>query len=715
MAHSGDLKHRKGIKVKQILLVLALLAAAASPFRALADQPPIIDRNLFYGEVSIAGAQISPDGHYLSFLKPYKGTRNIWVKGADEPFSAARPVSAEATRPIRSYFWSRDSKYILYVQDAGGDENFNVYAIDPKLPADAKSGVPPTRPLTNLKGVRTQIFAVPKAKPDILYIGLNDRDPKWHDLYELSIATGEKKLLRKNTEEIAAWQFDDTGTLRLAVRTTKAGDTELLRVDADGFKPIYNCSVLENCGAFDFDASGEKVYLATNKGALNLTELETMDLGTGATAKVEGDPEKRVDLNNVEISRIDHRILFTEYEDDSFRRYFKDRDFENDFHWLQTKLPGLDVDFGARSNDENIWIVTAHSDTEPGVVYVWNRPAKSLSVQYRVREEIPRDALAPRKPYHYKSSDGLDIPAYLTLPKGLPAKNLPLVVFPHGGPWARDSFGYDTNAQFLANRGYAVLQPNFRASTGYGKKFLNAGNGEWGRKMQDDITWGVKALVASGVVDPKRVGISGGSYGGYATLAGVAFTPSLYAAAVAYVAPSNLITLLDAIPPYWEAGRKQMYTRMGDPTTAQGKALLIAESPLTQAKAIVTPLLVVQGKNDPRVNVRESDQIVAAVRDNGKPVKYLVAPDEGHGFARPINTLAYVTAWEDFFAQYLRGRSQQDVPADVAAKLKEITVDPKSVSGAVSLKGALAPGALAPGAAAPGAAAPGAAAPGPVK
>jgi dipeptidyl aminopeptidase/acylaminoacyl peptidase len=266
-------------------------------------------------------------------------------------------------------------------------------------------------------------------------------------------------------------------------------------------------------------------------------------------------------------------------------------------------------------------------------------------------------------------------------------------VYPHGGPWGRDSFGYDTNAQFLANRGYAVLQPNFRASTGYGKKFLNAGNGEWGRKMQDDLTWGVKALVASGVVDPKRVGISGGSYGGYATLAGVAFTPTLYAAAVAYVAPSNLITLLDANPPYWEAGRKQMYTRMGDPTTPQGKALLVAESPLTQAKAIVTPLLVVQGKNDPRVNVRESDQIVAAVRDNGKPVKYIVAPDEGHGFARPINTLAYVTAMEDFFAQYLAGRSQKDVPADVAAKLKDITVDPKTVSGAVSLKGALAPGA----------------------
>jgi len=228
------------------------------------------------------------------------------------------------------------------------------------------------------------------------------------------------------------------------------------------------------------------------------------------------------------------------------------------------------------------------------------------------------------------------------------------------------------------------LQPNFRASTGYGKKFLNAGNGEWGRKMQDDLTWGVKALVADGTVDPKRVGIFGVSYGGYATLAGVAFTPNVYAAAVAYAAPSNLITLLDAIPPYWEAIRKQMYTRMADPTTPDGKALLIAESPLTQAKAIVTPLMVVQGKNDPRVNVRESNQIVAAVRDNGKPVEYLVAPDEGHGFARPINNLAMVTAMEKFIAKYLGGRFQEDVSSDVEAKLKEITVDPKTVSGAIT-------------------------------
>jgi dipeptidyl aminopeptidase/acylaminoacyl peptidase len=677
--------------MKQLMLTVAGLVGAAAPIAVLAEQPPLIDRNLFFGEIAISGAQISPDGRFISFLKPYKGTRNIWVKGADEPFSAARPVSAEAARPIRSYFWSHDSKYLLYSQDSGGDENFNIYAIDPTLAPDPKTGVPPTRPLTDLKGVRTRIFAVPRAKPDILYIGLNDRDPHWHDLYELHISTGEKSLLRKNTENIAGWDFDHDGVLRLAERTNSAGDTEILRVDADGFKQIYACTVLETCDVYGFDATNKQVYLVTNKGPLDLIELELLNPATGTAAKVESDPEKRVDITNGKLSEVDHRILFTEYEDDTVRRYFKDKAFEKDYHWLQSKLRGQQIAFGATSNDENLWIVSAYSDTEPGVTYVWNRKALRLTQQYRIRDELPREALAQRKPYHYRSSDGLDIPAYLTLPKGLPAKNLPLIVHPHGGPWARDSFGYDTYAQFLSNRGYAVLQPNFRSSTGYGKKFLNAGNGEWGRKMQDDLTWGVKALVAAGIADPAHVGIAGGSYGGYATLAGVAFTPNVYAAAVAIVAPSNLITLLDAIPPYWEAGRKQMYTRMADPTTPSGKALLIAESPLTQAKSIVTPLLVVQGKNDPRVNIRESDQIVAAVRDNGKPVEYLVAPDEGHGFARPINNLAMVTAMEGFFAQYLGGRYQKDVPPDVAAKLKDITVDPKTVNGAVSLKGALAP------------------------
>ncbi len=672
----------------RLLLSAVILADLFASVPMRAQQPPILDRKLFFGEVTIANAQISPDGQFLSFLKPYKGVRNIWVKKAGEPFSAARPLSAEATRPIGGYFWSRDSKFVLYSQDSAGDENFNVYAIEPAQPPVAATGLPPTRALTNLKGVRTQIYAVPRSKPDILYIGLNDRAPQWHDLYELHLSTGERKLLRKNTDQIASWNFDNNGDLRLAQRTTKAGDTELLRVSADGFQPIYSCSVLEGCFPVAFDASNQHAMLITNKGPLEFSELDLLDVASGATSKVESDPQQRVDISGVEISEIDHRILFTEYEADRDHLYFRDKAFEKEFRFLESRLPGKDISFGARSSDENLWIVNAHSDTEPGETYLWNRKAKTLDLQFRIREELPRADLSPSKPFHFKSSDGLDIPAYLTLPKGLEAKNLPLIVFPHGGPWARDTFGYNTFAQFFANRGYSVLTPNFRGSTGFGKRFLNAGNGEWGRKMQDDLTWGVKALVADGTVDPKRVGISGGSYGGYATLAGVAFTPQLYTAAVAIVAPSNLITLLDAIPPYWEAGRKQMYTRMADPTTSEGKALLVAESPLTNAKSIVTPLMVVQGKNDPRVNIRESNQIVSAVRDNGKPVEYLVAPDEGHGFARPINNLAMVTAIEEFFAKYLGGRYQHDVPEDIASRLKEITVDPKTVNGDVTLKSA---------------------------
>jgi dipeptidyl aminopeptidase/acylaminoacyl peptidase len=677
MGHALKLRYR---------LMLVGVLTFLQPIAVRAAQPPIIDRNLFFGEVEIAGEEISPNGQHISFLKPYQGTRNIWVKKADEPFSAARPVSAETTRPVRGYFWSRDSKYLLYTQDAAGDENFNVYAIDPTLPSDPKTGVPPTRALTNLKGVRTVIYDAPRAKPDILYIGLNDRDPRWHDLYELRLSTGEMHLLYKNTGQIAAWHFDHDGNLRLAVRTNQQGDTEILRTDPDGFKLIYSCTVLEGCGVEGFDANNKLVFLDTNKGSIDLSELELLDPSTGTTTKVESDPKQRVDFGGVILSQVDHRVLFTKYEDDAVRRYFKDPLFEKEARWLESKLSGMEIRYGSRTADEKFWIVSAHSDTEPGEVYLWNPTTKTLVLQYRVREELPRASLSPRKPFHYKSSDGLDIPAFLTLPKGLPPKMLPLIVAPHGGPWSRSQFGYSAFAQFLSNRGYAVLEPNFRGSTGYGKGFLNAGNGEWGRKMQDDLTWGVKALISDGTADPKRIGIVGASYGGYATLAGVAFTPDLYHAAIDIVGPSNLITLLDALPPYWEAERKLMYARVADPTTQAGKALLIAESPLTNAKAIVTPLMVVQGKNDPRVNIRESNQIVAAVRDNGKPVEYLVAPDEGHGYARPINNLAMAVAMEPFLETYLGGRHQADVPPNVEARLKEITVDPRDVSGAVALK-----------------------------
>jgi len=655
-------------------------APAKKPATAQNGLPQLIDRELFFGNPEIAAAKLSPDGKYITFQKPWKDTRNIWVKGVDEPFSAARLLTSETKRPVPpDYFWTWDSKYVLYVKDNDGDENFNIYAVNPAEKPAAAADAPPSRDLTGLKGVRVFIFNVPKKDPDTVYIGLNDRDKAWHDLYRLKISTGEKTLVRKNTDRVTDWNFDLDGNLRLASRVNDAGDTEILRVDPDKFTKIYSCNVFETCGVLRFAKDGKHAYIETNKG-IDLTALGLLDPTTGDVQIVESDPMKKVDLGTATFSEATDELVATAYLDDQWvRRYYKDKSWEADHNWLKTKFPGKELNSTSRTRDENVRLINAASDTEPGEIYLFDRRTKKLALQYKVRERLPREALASMKVIRYKSSDGLEIPAYLTLPKGAGAKNLPLLVIPHGGPWGRDQWGYNTLAQFFANRGYAVLMPNFRASTGYGRKFLDAGNREWGRLMQDDITWGVKYLVSEGTADSKRIGILGGSYGGYATLAGVTFTPDVYAAAVDIVGPSNLITLLEAIPPYWEAGRKQFYERMGDPTTPEGKALLTERSPLTHASKIKTPLLVVQGANDPRVNRREAEQIVIALRDRGFPVEYIMAPDEGHGFARPINNLAMYMASEKFLAKYLGGRAQEGGSPEAVKRLAEITVDPKGV------------------------------------
>lgn len=643
-------------------------------------QPPLIDRALFFGDPEIAGSQLSPDGQYLSFIKPFNGTRNIWVKKADEPFANARPITNDQKRPIGGYFWSRDSKYVLYSQDQGGDENFNVYAVDPTASPAAGQPVPAARNLTDARGVRALIYSVPKNDPDTMYVGINERDKAWHDLYKVRISTGERTLLRQNTDKVAGWVFDEAGRLRLAARTTDSGSTEILRVDTDALVKVYECSVFETCQPVRFHKDGTQAYMITNKGDVDLIGLVLFDPASGKATLVESDPKKRVDFGNAIFSDRTGDLVATQYEDDRTRWYVRDAALKADFEFLEKRFPGKDVNLQSSTADEQRWIVVAASDTDPGEVFVYDRRTKALVSQYKVREALKRDQLSPMTAITYPSSDGVEIPAFLTLPKGAAATNLPLVVFPHGGPWARDTWGYDTYAQFLANRGYAVLQPNFRSSTGYGKRFLNLGNGKWGETMQDDITWGIKHLVAKGTVDPKRVGIMGGSYGGYATLAGLAFTPDVYAAGVAIVAPSNLLTLLDSIPPYWESIRTVFNVRMGDPGKPDDKARLMKQSPLNSADKIRTPLMVVQGQNDPRVKRAESDQIVIALRDRGFPVEYIVAPDEGHGFARPVNNMAMIASTEKFLAKHLGGRFQEDVPADVATRLTEITVDPKTVT-----------------------------------
>ncbi|MEM6842519.1 MAG: S9 family peptidase [Bacteroidota bacterium] len=659
-------------------LFLALGMILVSSVTLLAQQPDLIDREIFFDDPEISGGQLSPDGQYISFLKPYEGTRNIWVKGVDETFEEARPVTADTLRPIRGYFWSRDGQYLLYVQDKGGNEDFHVYAVDPNA---ADQGIPEARDLTARDSTRALIYAVPKSDPDLMYVGLNDRDPAWHDLYSLRISSGELTLLRENTERITGWKFDLNDKLRLASRSAQDGSTEILRVDDEGFTKVYECGIFETCYPVRFHKNGRQVYMVTNQGDdSNLTQLVLFDPQSQEVTAVESDPEGKVDFGYAMFSDVTDEIVATFYTDEKTRRYWKDETYQQDYQFLQEKFPGKEIGLGSNTEDEKEWLVTVNSDTDPGATYYFNRDTKEVAMQYRPRPEMPLESLSEMKAISYPSSDGLEIPAYLTLPKGMEAKNLPAIIVPHGGPWARDRWGYNSYAQFLSNRGYVVLQPNFRGSTGYGKQFLNAGNKEWGQKMQDDITWGVKYLVEEGIADSTRVGILGGSYGGYATLAGLAFTPDVYAAGVSIVGPSNLITLLNSIPPYWESIYKLFTERMGDPETPEGRAQLERQSPLNSADQIETPLLVIQGANDPRVKQAESDQIVVALRERGFPVEYIVAPDEGHGFARPVNNMAMLARTEEFLAKYLDGRYQSAMKPEIAQRLEEITVDVNSVT-----------------------------------
>src|SRR5256714_298870 len=486
-----------------LTLLLSIGLFAHSQVKAQANGlPPLIDRESFFGDPEIVGAQISPDGKFIAFIKPFKGTRNIWVKRTEEPFDKAKPVTADTTRPIPGYFWSRDGKYILFVQDKAGDETYLVYAVNPNDAPAAGQDVPAARNLTDAKGVRAEIFGVPRTEPDAIYVGLNDRDKAWHDLYKVKISTGERTLVRQNTERIVSWTFDLKDQLRLATRINDAGETEILRVDDKGFTKVYSCNVFETCGAVRYHKDGQRVYIETNKGSgIDLVQLELFDPTTGKEEFVESDPMKRVDLGNANFSEVTDDLVATWYVDERNRIYFKDKAYEADYNLLKKQLPNKEIDFASGTKDERLWLIDVGSDIDPGESYLFNRDTKKLTLQYKIRENLNRDDLAPMKAIKYNSSDGLEIPAYLTLPKGAEAKNLPLIVFPHGGPWARDTWGYDTFAQFWANRGYAVLQPNFRGSTGYGKRFIDTGNKQWGDKRQADLTWGGKNLVAQGIAD----------------------------------------------------------------------------------------------------------------------------------------------------------------------------------------------------------------------
>ncbi len=664
------------------IFIASLLASCSTNEKKSQEMTiPLIDRALFFGNPEISGGQLSPDGKYISFLKEYNDIMNIWVKPFDAPFEDATPLT-DSPRPLYGYFWTNDGKYIIYVKDNDGDENMNVFAVDPAGEADEETGVPESRNLTPLEDVTAQLYHGSEINPDLFMIGLNDRDKAWHDLYELKISTGELTLLYENNDRVTGYDFDWDDQLRLLSKTDEQGNTVMLYKKGNELVPIYETTVNETAYAAAWNEDNSKFYLVSNAGDLDLSTLFLMDPETGEKELIESDPENRVDFGGLSMNRNTRKVISTSYTDDKTRYYFQDKEREELYNFLKNEFSGREVSFTSSTNDYSKFLIAVSGDKYAAESWFFDAESKELIHQYTPRPDLKEveEHLAPMQPIRYASSDGLEIPGYLTLPVGLDPQNLPVVVVVHGGPKGpRDYWGYNPFAQFLANRGYAVLQPNFRASGGYGKAFMNAGDLEWGKLMQDDITWGVKHLISEGIANPDKVCIMGGSYGGYATLAGLAFTPELYACGVDIVGPSNIFTLLESVPAYWEAGRAFLHGMVGDPDTEEGQQRIREASPLFSADKITKPLLVIQGANDPRVKKAEADQIVIALRDNGHEVSYILADDEGHGFRKPVNNMAMFAEIERFLAPILGGRFQEDMPDDVSERLEEMRVDISTV------------------------------------
>jgi dipeptidyl aminopeptidase/acylaminoacyl peptidase len=631
-------------------------------------ETPLIERTRFFGNPTRTGGQISPDGRWLSWLAPRDGVLNIWVAPRADPV-AARPLTDERVRPIRLYFWSPDSAQVLFINDQGGDENFKLYGV----PAEGGE----TATLTRFDETQTQVLKVSPQVKDRILVGVNNRDPRWHDVYALDLAAGALELVFEN-DGFESFLIDQTLTLRGGSRSRADGGIDHYRIEGGiaGVEPIDSVSFDDSSTVhpLSFTSDGKTLYWIDSRGR-DTAALVAQDMASGARTVLAEDP--RVDISGALFNpttgvaeAYPTTYLTTEWValDDAVKA---------DFDFLQASLKG-EIAISSRNDADDLWVVAVDMATAPPAAWLYDRARRSLTQLYVTRPELVGATLAAMHPVEIRSRDGLVQTAYLTLPpgsdpsgSGRPSSPVPLVLLPHGGPWWRDVYGYNPLHQFLANRGYAVLSPNFRASTGFGKAFLAAGNLEWGCAMHDDLIDAVNWAIDQGVTRRDQVAIMGGSYGGYAVLAGLAFTPEVFACGVDIVGPSNLVTFLATIPPYWESGRAMLYKRVGDPTTPDGEALLEARSPLAKVDAIVRPLLIGQGANDPRIKQAESDQIVQAMQARSIPVTYVLFPDEGHGFARPENNIAFYAAAEDFLAAYLGGRAE---PFSDALQGSSITV-----------------------------------------
>nr|WP_067790587.1 S9 family peptidase [Paraurantiacibacter namhicola] len=616
---------------------------------------PLISRDDLFGNPTRAGGQLSPDGKFVSWRAPHEGVMNVWVAPANDP-AAARRITNSTDRPIRSYFWAPDAKSILYVQDKGGDENFLLYSID------LASGE--ERTMTPFENTRVQMLGGSDTIKDKVLVGLNNRDPRLHDAYLLDLNTGELTLVMENTGYVG-FVADDQLNLRWAMRQNAAGGMDLFKiVDGEVEATPSESTMMEDSlttRPAGFNISGDTFYWLDSRGR-NTAALIAQDVATGEK-RVIAESDK-ADIGGVIADKKTGEPIAYSINYKKSEWTFFDADLKASFDWLDQRLDG---EFGiqSRTDDDRTWLVWNDPLTAPATTYLYDRDAGTLTEFYTARPELEGAPLQPMQALEIPSRDGLTLVSYLTLPPGsdkdgdgVPEEAVPMVLLVHGGPWARDGYGYNSYHQWLANRGYAVMSVNFRGSTGFGKDFINAGNLEWSKKMHDDLIDATQWAVDKGVAREDGVAIMGGSYGGYATLVGLAYTPDTFACGVDIVGPSNLETLLETIPPYWEPLVKQFHTRMGDPNTPEGLQLLRDASPLYRAGDITKPLLIGQGANDPRVKQAESDQIVGAMQEAGIPVTYVLFPDEGHGFAKPNNNIAFNAVTENFLATCLGGRSE---------------------------------------------------------
>jgi len=634
----------RGRAVISVLLVV-VLATALGLTSCGSREPRLIPRAVLFGNPEKAGPKISPNGEMLAYIAPVDGVLNIWVRTVGHEDD--RVVTDDESRGIFKYFWHQDSRHILFLQDADGDENWNLYS------ADIETGE--TMPLTPYGGVQVRVVDYSKRHPDTIVIQMNKQDARLHDVYRLDLTTGEETMVARNPGNVLGWVTDYDMNVRGALAMTADGGFDMLvrEGESSSWGRILTWGSEDNLasGPVGFSKDGGSLYLIDSRDA-NAGRLVKYDLSTGEIWVIAEDPE--YDVSDVMINPDTYEVEAVSFSRARTEWIVVDQSLQDDFDAI-AELDEGDFSIRNRDSDDTTWLLGFVKDDGPVAYYSYDRETKEGTFLFDHRPELNDYTLSSMEPFTYEARDGLVIHGYATFPPNRRA-DLPTVLAVHGGPWHRDEWGYNPEAQWLANRGYLCLQINFRGSTGYGKNFLNAGNKEWGGKMHDDLIDAVDWAVEQGYADPERVAIYGASYGGYAALVGATFTPDRFACAAAAMGPSNLVTFINTVPPYWTTMLQVMYERVGNPETEE--EFLKSRSPLFRVDSIQIPMLIVQGANDVRVKQAESEQIVEAMAEKGIDHEYILFPDEGHGFLKEENRLSFYAATEQFLAKHLGGRSE---------------------------------------------------------